>query len=172
MHHLFQWYWQEIFFWWKNPLYENAWALTPLLRPTLLVSIHAQKTFQHCYVTYIIMVWHHMTMWCHGMRSHDVYCHDRENAQRFNHLMLRKFNLATLTFGFNLDLWIRPRYCQSLPSYQILGRTSSGSAGRSLTERHAKKQTDRTDFIPSTADAGGKYILPCLDIGWSSKSGL
>ena len=36
------------------------------------------------------------------------------------------------------------------------GPRSNGSARRALTNRHTDGQTDGTDFIPSTADAGGK----------------
>ncbi len=43
---------------------------------------------------------------------------------------------------------------------KFLVRTSNGSAVRALTDRqthrHIDTQTHRTDFIPSTADAGGK----------------
>ena len=34
--------------------------------------------------------------------------------------------------------------------------TSHGSVGRALTDTQTDTQTDGTDFIPSTADAGGK----------------
>ncbi len=37
-------------------------------------------------------------------------------------------------------------------------RISNGSAVRVLTDGQTNKQTDGTDFIPSTADAGGNNI--------------
>ncbi len=40
-------------------------------------------------------------------------------------------------------------------------RTSNGSAVSQLTDAHTHTQTDGTDFIPSTADAGGNKIDSC-----------
>ncbi len=39
---------------------ENAWALTPLLRHALLVSMFARKTFQHS----LFVVWRHVKRFC------------------------------------------------------------------------------------------------------------
>ncbi len=99
-----------------------------------------------------ITVWHHMTSYVMTVSLHGP-----------SHQKCRKFtfsNMATLTF----DLWPWPSN-----SSKILSRSTYpqnfGSVCHSvhpwerwLTDRHTDAQTHRTDFIPSTADAGGKDI--------------
>ena len=65
------------------------------------------------------------------------------------------FNLATLTY--DLDHRTPPRYTQGQSPYQIIGPYVKRfcSWERQLTDRRTHTQTHGTDFIPSTADAGG-----------------
>ena len=49
---------------------------------------------------------------------------------------------------------IRPSVCLSISVC-----TSNGSVVRELNDGHTHTHTDGTDFIPSTADAGGKNVL-------------
>ncbi len=99
-------------------------------------------------------------MWHDGMTSDDVY--SWQNVQRFNPSETSEitfFNLVTLTF----DLWPWPSN-----SFEILWRSmpppNFGSLCQTfqLWERSqtgAHTHTDRTDSIPSTADAGGKNAM-------------
>ncbi len=67
------------------------------------------------------------------------------------------FNLVTLTF----ELQTPPRYCQGQPLHQIFGlyvKQFSRESTDRQTDVHTDRCTDRTDFIPSTADMGGKNL--------------
>ena len=57
----------------------------------------------------------------------------------------------TLTFELIRDI------VKVNPSTKFWVRASNGSARRVLTDKHTHTQTHETDFIPSTADAGGNY---------------
>ncbi len=57
----------------------------------------------------------------------------------------------TLAFELIRDI-VKVNAC---PKFWV--RMSNSSAARQLTDAHT--QTDGTDFIPSTTDAGGKYRL-------------
>ncbi len=87
---------------------KNAWALTPLQRRALLVTIFARKTFYHSW----------LLAWRHSVTSHDVtwrhlmsqkcdmtcYVIIKWTVHSFSPLYASKitfFNLVTLTF----DLW-------------------------------------------------------------------
>ncbi len=110
---------------------ENAWALTALLRRAVFVSILAQR----CQLTS-----HDMTKWtCKGQPIWKSEKHIFQTSA--------------------LDLWPHSRYCQDQLLHQFLIRTLNGSVGRALrdTRTHTHMDTHGTDFIPSTADAGGKY---------------
>ncbi len=133
--------------------HENAWALTALPR-ALLFSILAQRrqmtSCAQCDVTWRL--------------SYDM---TKVNFPQVNHASENPkfmfFNLATLTF----DLWPWPSKSSEILSrstlHQILGlyvKRFSRKSAELQTDTHA--HIDGTDFIPSTADVGGKNLSSCL----------
>ena len=103
-----------------------------------------------------VMPWRHMTSGV--MTNWLCVIHPSETSE------ITFFNLATLTF----DLWPWPLNLAEiisrsfpLPNLVTLGQTVQPWE-RWLTDTQTHRQTDGTDFIPSTADAGGKYSIKDL----------
>ncbi len=113
------------------------------------------------------VTWHHMT-W----QSESAQVNPSETPK------ITFFNLATLTF----DLWPWPSnsseiYLRSIPilNYRSV-RETVRSWERQLTDRRTHTETHGTDFIPSTADAGGKNrwsintrAFACLSLQFKSR---
>ena len=108
--------------------------------------IWRQAVTSHCNVTQC----HCNIAWCQ-LTSQSEYA----QVNRSETLQTMFFNVATLTY--DLDLWIQ-RYCLGEPLHKILGLSvkwfSRDRANRWWTDGH----TDGTDFIPPTADVGGKIF--------------
>ncbi len=70
------------------------------------------------------------------------------------------FNFWPWSFTYDLYLQTPPRYCQGQCLPQILCPYVKVQLWAWLDswQRHTDIQTDRTHFIPSTADAGGKKL--------------
>ena len=129
---------------------ENAWALArPPATPSL--SVFLPKSRQRIQDG---TPWCHVVPWCHmtsGVMTKwlcAIYIGHTIRKSR----KIRFLKMATLTY--DLDLRTHPRYCHCQPPSKFWVRMSNGSVGRALTDKH----THRTDFIPSTADVGGKKI--------------
>ncbi len=143
-----------ILLYWRTKQYEKVWALTALPRRALFVSILVQRCHD-------VTPWRHVTSWRHTVRSHDIIIMSwqSEPAQinPSENPKITFFNLATLSF----DLWPWPSNLS-----EILSRSTPPPNFWSVcqtvrlweswqTHTHAYTQTDGTDFIPLTADAGG-----------------
>ncbi len=110
------------------------------------------------------MVWRHVTLWRHGWRQM-MFCHDRiykdlictdQPILNFKNHIFQLSNLWPLTY--DLDHRICLRYCQVQAPQQISGsyvKQFSRESVHQLTVTQIHRHTERTDFIPSTADAGG-----------------
>ena len=134
-----------------------------LWRLALFVSIPALRPSNTHYIKcYVIrrcnvMAWCHMTLWCHGVTSYDVLCHGREIVQSRNHLKLQNSHFSTwwpwlLTLTFKL--------IQDIIKVNLIMGPYVKRFSRECIHRHPDTQTDGTDSIPSTADAGGNEHSP------------
>ncbi len=131
----------------------ERWRAFP--RCALLISILSKKNLT-CITYGCLFASDKGASWCHTVTSRDVMTSHRniricivpwkEKEHKTPHFS--RWRPWHVTF----DLQTHPRYCQGLLSYQILDYASARPA---LTDRHI----DRTDFIPSTTDAGGKTWL-------------
>ncbi len=80
-------------------------------------------------------------------------------GQQIKNSKITFFNMATLTY--DLDLQSYSRYCQGQPPYQTMGPYVKRFS-RERADRRTHRQTDGTDFITSTADAGGNNLCIVL----------
>ncbi len=150
----------------------------PLPRRALFASILAWKTFEHslhnlvwCYMISCDVIWHHdmtswrhkVTSWRHSVTSFDVICYDKVNLHGPTHKKLQNTHFWTWRpwpLTYDPDLRTHSRYHQGRSAYQILNLKSVCLTVQPweswITDRRTDRHTDRTDFIPSTADAGGK----------------
>ncbi len=87
-----------------------------------------------------------------------VWRHDKTYYGTFPKLKLKRkiFKMATLTF--DLD------FVKVDPHAKFREPRSNSSAVRELSKGHTHRHTNGTDFIPSTADMGGKKLISALNI--------
>ncbi len=134
--------------------YENTWALTALPRRALLVSVLAQRRQ--------MAPWCHIVKsWCHVVTSHGVIGHDKMdlcNLHKSHNQKVRKSCFwKWLPWPLTYDLRTCLTYYKRQSSHRILFSYPKRFS-RESGDRWTDRQTDRTDFIPPTADVGGnKY---------------
>ena len=94
------------------------------------------------------------------MTFYVIICHDKINLYRSTH---QKLQNHVFQHG-DLELWLIQDIVRVNPHTKFWVHTSNGSAARELTDAHTHRQTDGTDFIPSTADAGGNKTCSALTL--------
>ncbi len=138
----------------------ERWRALP--RRALLVNILAPKSSNDIITSRHDVTWRHdITLW-HYMVS-DVI--STWICTIYTGHIIQKiafFNVATLTF----DRWPWPSnlaeiLSRSFPTPNFVALAQTVQPWESwLTDTHTHRRTDGTDFIPSTADAGGKNPWP------------
>ncbi len=126
-----------------------------------LCQCSCRKTFYH-WLHHDIC---HVTLWCQAMMSHDIICHCNMGLLYLYMSHRQKvWNSHFFQYG-DLELWPMTlifkliRDIIKVSPHQILGPYVR-SWGHWITDRHTSlnTHTDETDFVPSTAEAGGMII--------------
>ncbi len=115
---------------------------------------------------YNVIIWCHMTSRCHHVTSYVVKTSHTSpclniallNGRKLNFYLTKIIFLGNVLYVWPLTLAIKliQGIDQLHPDTKFCVRTSSRSAVRALTDGHTHTQTDLTDSITLTSDAGGK----------------
>ncbi len=133
----------------------ERWCALP--RCALFVSILAQKSSQDVKTLHDVVPWRHMTSGVMTKWLCGIYIGHTTRNKSENHVFQPSdFDLWRMT----LTIKVIRDIIKVNPCAKFRDPRSNGSAVRELTNwqthRHTDTQTDGTDFIPSTANAGGK----------------
>ncbi len=135
---------------------ENAWALTRPPATCPLCQYSCRSVVKWCQD---VAQWRHdVTPWCNTTsyvitkRFCPIYTGHTIKMSENHFFQNGDLDLWPMTLTFELIQDI----VKVNPSTKFWVRIFNGSAGRALTNEHTHTQTHGTDFIPSTADAGGK----------------
>ena len=114
-----------------------------------------------------IMLWPHMTSWCHTIGQETMWSHSNQNKWEQS----RFSTWWPWTLTYDLDLWTHLRYCHGTCPHKLQAHISIHSAVRVVTNTHPHGHTEGTDSITLTADAGGykrnitKYSIKSYNMG-------
>ena len=138
--------------WQSKPVYVRFFIITTHFVKIITLWRHGRDEWRHA------MTWRHtMTSWCYVSRLHLSWQSEPAYVNGSETQKIMFFLMATLTF----DLWPwHSNLSEILSRWIPLPNFGSVHETVQAWERwQTDRQTDGTDFIPSTADAGGKNEL-------------